>query len=684
MKTLLYIAAFMCAAVHLDAGSVSGTLVDHGGTVLANYKLEMYIGTAVYKTTSGPDGSFTFSDVTSVESGALPADYAVSSNYPNPFNPRTRIALTLPAAAGVRLEVYNVLGKRVLPQREWRAGAGLQHVDIELHGEPNGIYIARVTIDGKYSVTRKLLLLYGSRHLADATADVVITPRLGANDASVPERTISSDLTTVDSMLAVSPGSVRIVFYQIPPIVRGVLNLGNWQVATSIPSKPALASPIDASQGNALSPTLQWLSTPGASTYQVQVSTGSGFATTIFNKIDIKAATSQTVGPLSPVSTFYWRVRASNGYGTSDWSTPFSFTTGTLVPLPPVLASPADGAVNQGTTPTLVWNASTEAKSYTLQVATDAGFTSPVFNQSGLTAVNQQLTGLSASGSYYWRVSATNTKGTSGWSAVWGFSTGSSSFVHSMVSVAAGSFKTGATTVSIGAFSIDKYEITYDLWTEVRAWGSTHGYTDLPAGANGVLPAGANNPVGTISWYDAVKWCNARSEKNNVVPAYYTDTAKTTIYKTGEADISNDMVKWTGSGYRLPTEAEWEYAARGGSQSQGYTYSGGNTVGNVAWYEPNSTYSTHPVGTKSANELGIHDMSGNVLEYCWDWYGKSFPAGGTVDPKGPAAPMPSQKNRMLRGGSFNSSAEMCTAVSRAIYDWPNSRLSSGGVRTVRK
>jgi hypothetical protein len=187
----------------------------------------------------------------------------------------------------------------------------------------------------------------------------------------------------------------------------------------------------------------------------------------------------------------------------------------------------------------------------------------------------------------------------------------------------------------------------------------------------------------SVNWYDVVKWCNARSEKDGLTPVYYTRSVQDTIYRTGQIDINIDAVKWSASGYRLPTECEWEFAAKGGTlaQSPPNIYSGSNTIGDVAWYSNNSG-GTHSVGQKTANELGIYDMSGNVQEWCWDWSDNAagaYPFGGTTDPKGPAT---TQSARLLRGGSFLFVESYCRVDNRDSGD-PTDRYMTYGFRCVQ-
>jgi len=162
-----------------------------------------------------------------------------------------------------------------------------------------------------------------------------------------------------------------------------------------------------------------------------------------------------------------------------------------------------------------------------------------------------------------------------------------------------------ARQVTLSSFYIGKYEITQAQWKAIM-------------GNNPANFKGDNLPVENVSWHDVQEF----------------------IRKLNAA---------TGKNYRLPTEAEWEYAARGGAKSQGDKYSGSNTVGNVAWYSENSGGKTHPVGTKRPNELGIYDMSGNVWEWCQDWFDKSYYSQSPfTDPKGPS----SGSGRVVGGGGW--------------------------------
>ena len=186
--------------------------------------------------------------------------------------------------------------------------------------------------------------------------------------------------------------------------------------------------------------------------------------------------------------------------------------------------------------------------------------------------------------------------------------------------------------VTVSDFYIGKYEVTQAQWKAVM-------------GSNPSKFKGDNFPVEQVSWNDVQAFINRLNEQ-------------------------------TGKQYRLPTEAEWEFAARGGSNSRNYKYSGGHTIGAIAWYTDNSGIATHAVGTKSPNELGIYDMSGNVYEWCGDWYG-DYSSAAQRDPEGPS----SGSYRVIRGGSWGRDARSCR-VSHRGSDYPGYRGNIVGFRVA--
>ena len=465
---------------------------------------------------------------------------------------------------------------------------------------------------------------------------------------------------------------------------------GTWSAIQSLAVNIGAVSGLSPSDGittTDTTPALSWNAVEGAAGYEVQIADSEAG---VANAQAVEAGgTSYTpTSALTNNQTHYWRVRAKDGdgqYGTWSAVQSLAVNIGAVSGLSP--SSTTD------TTPALRWNAVPGAAGYEVQIADSEGGVANSVAIDVTDASYTPATALTNLQTHYWRVRAKDGDGQYGtWSAEHSLNVVDDGSVY----VEGGSFQMGSTAgysdeepvhqVTVSTFYMSRYEVTHGQYLEflngagVSAAGRLNGNevidmddSDVAFSHDGTLFSFSGSgvadsidcPVMEVTWYGAAEYANWLSAESGLTKVYTINGASVTA-------------NWSANGYRLPTEAEWEYAARGGNASKGYFYAGSDNAGEVGWYSSNSGRSTHPVGGKAPNELGLYDMSGNVYEWCWDWKG-SYSSGSQSNPRGPA----SGSGRGRRGGSWVNSARNLRSASRSSFG-PGDSDNGLGFRLVRR
>ena len=455
---------------------------------------------------------------------------------------------------------------------------------------------------------------------------------------------------------------------------------GSWSESRAIHvnwGSIANPDPADGQSVATTTPQFKWDAVDGALKYQMQVAP-------ISDDLD-RASLTDTTGPshtpsqsLTNLQTYRWRVRAVDADGQNgQWTAPQSVFVdwGKITGI-----TPPSGAGTANPTPSLSWDSLSNTAEYEVRFSSSNNLESAA-TQSVTESEYTPTISLEKNRLYYWQVRALHDDG------FWG--PWSEDFILAvipyLVYVEGGTFTMGSPEsesyrdedetqheVSVSSFYIGKYEVTAREYYDVMGDRAGVYYSQRNGGPSSWFIGDDDDEYGNgnfpafAGWYDAVEFCNALSRRDGL------DSVYTITYGADGTSVESVEADWTAIGYRLPTEAEWEYAARGGRNSNGYLYAGSDDPVDAAWFRQSSIILTggwsfgnltghttvmrpssypHEAGYLQANELGLHDMSGNAAEWCWDWYAADYyEAGSGINPRGPAF----GTAKVARGGDYGS------------------------------
>jgi formylglycine-generating enzyme required for sulfatase activity len=467
-------------------------------------------------------------------------------------------------------------------------------------------------------------------------------------------------------------------------VVTSVSKTGESNSSTEVSATPSATPPPPAPVDVSASPAgdgqvrVSWSASPGATGYQIYFSTSPNVTKETGKKL-VGVSSPQIVRPLSNGVTYHFMVTPLNGNleGAASFAVAVKPKVGVLLPPAPAGLTAVEGNGQI----VLTWAPVSGATSYNLYYSKDPGPTKETGVKVTNAASPAKLTGLTNYGALFFVVTAVGANGESLISTQVSATPVSSKPVPALLPIPGGLFRMGDNlgdldtpgprnasnyakpvhTVQLDPFYMDKYETTWEMWNQVFSWAMFHGYIFDHQGDNGSHKIGTNMPVTGISWYDAVKWLNARSEKEGRKPVYYRDDAHETVYRAGRLNLTNGMADWTANGYRLPTEAEWERAMRGGKE--GLRYPWGNDLAGPAEANYNMGRTTS-VGTYPPNGYGLHDMAGNVFEWVWDLGSDSMAYSWASDPiTNPRGPTEGA-TRIRRGGAYTYGARYLSCYER--------------------